>query len=487
MILRYNKQDIQYAMAKEDLHVKRILWAGIIILIICMSACIPSIASFDEDDDEMEFLYYGDYAYTLENGQVTIVGCNGSGGSPDWDDEDSGLQNRPGKSDEAATFTDYIYGKGTFRIPDRLNGYPVVAIGEFGLSESYISDITIPDGLTSIGDYAFSLCYWTHAITVPDSVTWIGEGAFDADCYAMLRVNEGSYAAQYAEEYDIPYTYNAEYTVFSSGDWLYTLMDGTARIYGYLGSASYGIGYAGEQAIPEYLDGYLVTAIECGPFPYTFDMAENLTSVTLPGSLTSIDDYVFSECYSLASVTIPGGCVSIGEGAFDDCPNLTLTVAMGSYAAEYARKNGIPYEYSKEPEEAKMDDVLRLAIFPTGTYEESYYFILRQDGTLFCAIGSRKSDEIAQPNFLKSIYSSAELVLAASDFQCLVDLSDELEASYYHFPKQAWTDSWDVALLYNGKVYEMNYWYNDNSETFIDLVDKVMELSPMPVDLHGWA
>jgi len=135
----------------------------------------------------------------------------------------------------------------------------------------------------------------------------------------------------------------------------------------------------------------------------------------------------------------------------------------------------------------ETDDIMRLAIFPTGTSEETYYFVLRQDGVLFCAIGSREGDEIVQPNFLRRMDSSIEMLLVASDFQCLIDLSDELEASCYNSLKHEWEDSWDVALLYNGKIYEMNYWHNDNSEAFTNLVNKIIELSPIPVDLHGWA
>ena len=36
---------------------------------------------------------------------------------------------------------------------------------------------------------------------------------------------------------------------------------------------------------------------------------------------------------------------SIGRRAFTVCPNLTLTVPRDSYAARYAKENGIPYAY----------------------------------------------------------------------------------------------------------------------------------------------
>jgi hypothetical protein len=43
-------------------------------------------------------------------------------------------------------------------------------------------NVTIPDGVTSIGDYAFAGCYGLASVTIPDGVTSIGCGAFDNCC-----------------------------------------------------------------------------------------------------------------------------------------------------------------------------------------------------------------------------------------------------------------------------------------------------------------
>jgi hypothetical protein len=44
---------------------------------------------------------------------------------------------------------------------------------------SSLTSVTIPNGVTSIGDYAFQDCNMLTTITIPHSVTTIGEGAFD--------------------------------------------------------------------------------------------------------------------------------------------------------------------------------------------------------------------------------------------------------------------------------------------------------------------
>lgn len=43
---------------------------------------------------------------------------------------------------------------------------------------SSLTSITIPDGVTDVGNYVFCLCSSVTSVTIPDAVTSIGEGAF---------------------------------------------------------------------------------------------------------------------------------------------------------------------------------------------------------------------------------------------------------------------------------------------------------------------
>ncbi len=71
---------------------------------------------------------------------------------------------------------------------------------------------------------------------------------------------------------------------------------------------------------------------------YTFYGCKSLTSIELPQVITSISEYTFSGCSSLSSVNIPNGVTTIGERAFENCSNLTAITlpegltAIGTYA-----------------------------------------------------------------------------------------------------------------------------------------------------------
>ena len=81
--------------------------------------------------------------------------------------------------------------------------------------------------------------------------------------------------------------------------------------------------YTGDVVIPASVTyggkTYSVTNIGVSAFRGCSD----LTSVTIPNSVLTIDDYAFQDCSSLTSVTIPNSVTSIELGAFKGCSSLT--------------------------------------------------------------------------------------------------------------------------------------------------------------------
>lgn len=136
---------------------------------------------------------------------------------------------------------------------------------------------TIPQGVTSIGDGAFSRCSELTSIVIPDSVTSIEFAAFSG-CEALTSI---------------------------------PLPDGVTSIGA---SAFYGCKALTSISLP---DG--VTSIGQG----AFSQCTSLTDITIPDGVESIESFTFDGCESLVNITIPDSVRSMGDYAFYGCKGLT--------------------------------------------------------------------------------------------------------------------------------------------------------------------
>lgn len=81
--------------------------------------------------------------------------------------------------------------------------------------------------------------------------------------------------------------------------------------------------YSGSLVIPEKLYSRYGTFTITGIYASAFENCDDLTSVTIPNSITSIGNFAFSSCSGLTSITIPNSVKSIGVEAFSICTSLT--------------------------------------------------------------------------------------------------------------------------------------------------------------------
>ena len=158
-----------------------------------------------------------------------------------------------------------------YTVPDT-----VVTIGEDSFSDSILQEITIQDGVTSIGATAFLYCTELTQITIPDSVTSIGNSAFE-NCESLESV-----------------TLNSVETIGR-----YTFSKCSSLKTAVLGDKVEGIG-------------------NCA-----FEECKALSEITIPDSVTIIGQYAFEGCESLKTITIGSGVKEIGRYAFSNCDNVT--------------------------------------------------------------------------------------------------------------------------------------------------------------------
>lgn len=89
-----------------------------------------------------------------------------------------------------------------------------------------MTSVTIPEGVTKIGDYAFQYCSSLTSVTIPEGVTTIGEGAFYG-CSALTSVTFEGVPPQKCDGFDVGPTgyYFAQYAseweevIASDGTW----------------------------------------------------------------------------------------------------------------------------------------------------------------------------------------------------------------------------------------------------------------------------
>jgi len=103
----------------------------------------------------------------------------------------------------------------------------------------------------------------------------------------------------------------------------YVITNGTVTITGYTGPS-------GAVTIPGTINGLPVTSIGYeafynGGYPLPYD----LTSITIPDSVTDIGANAFAWCTGLKSATLGNGLMSIGVGAFSGCGLSTITIPSG--------------------------------------------------------------------------------------------------------------------------------------------------------------
>ena len=212
---------------------------------------------------------------------------------------------------------------------------------------SGLTSVTIPDSVTSIGSYAFHNCSGLTSVTIPDSVTSIGANPFswsfglmnvvfcgnrpvitNGSLYDSTRSSLMSLVSRYAHGWD---------DALSAGTWMgrpIALLDladdeppfdsienpdGTVTLKEYKGIA------VEEIYIPSCVGGRTVSAIA----GHAFESCSGLQSITIPATVTWLEDEAFAGCSSLVSVTYLGDAPDTGANIYKGTPRTLVSYVTG--------------------------------------------------------------------------------------------------------------------------------------------------------------
>lgn len=169
-----------------------------------------------------------------------------------------------------------------------------------------VTELIIPDGVTSITNCAFYGCNGLISVTIPDGVTSIGSSAFNG-CSGLTSVT-------------IPDS------IMSIGSSAFSGCSNLTEVHITDLAAWCGIEFGGSSANPLSFAHAL------------YLNRELVTDLIIPAGVEFLGDYVFAGCSGLTSVFVPDEVTSIGEGAFKGCDALetmTLPFIGASRDAEY--------------------------------------------------------------------------------------------------------------------------------------------------------
>ena len=236
----------------------------------------------------------------------------------------------------------------------------VTSIGDraFSLCRS-LTEVVIPDSVTSIGDRTFLGCSSLTEVVIPDSVTNIGKGAF-ANCCSLAEVvipnsvtSIGGFAFMKCKSLAEVVIPNSVVCINSNSfiGWNGKL-ECLSPSFVYEDNILFNkdksriISFRNQK-----LTSYVIPASVTRIGEFAFSRCESLTEVVISDSVTSIGDHAFSRCHSLTEVVIPDSVTSIGDGAFSFCESLRNVVipdsvtSIGDWAFSYC---SFPYNLKQE-------------------------------------------------------------------------------------------------------------------------------------------
>ena len=226
----------------------------------------------------------------------------------------------------------YHTGLTTVTIP---NSITEIAEGTFKYCDA-LETVNIPDSVTTIGNSAFEQCTSLETIDLPAGLTTLGQEVF-RECRGLksIVIPSGITSIEALtfcyctnlESVTLPDTLEAIRTSAFYGCFKLKSIDLPASLK-ILGISAFAINSSDEPAGLESIDlpeGVTIESDSWGNGAQTFENT-NITTVTIPGSITTVPAYMFKGCKKLQSVTFGEGVETIEGSAFEYSNNIKTVV-----------------------------------------------------------------------------------------------------------------------------------------------------------------
>lgn len=216
---------------------------------------------------------------------------------------------------------------GDVQIPSSIDGYKIIKLGYLNsysifsyFSNNTVISVTIPNGVTTIGENAFYQCKALTSVTIPDSVTNIESHAFSC-CDNLQNITIptgvttiGNFAFSLCPKLTVV---NIPSNVTSLGLQVFAPNAGLTDI-----------NVSPENPNYKSIDGVLFN--KNGTTLIQYPCGKPNTTYQIPNSVTSIGWRAFYYCNNLVKVDIPGSVSSVGYMAFYGCTKLTGAYFYGN-------------------------------------------------------------------------------------------------------------------------------------------------------------